>query len=97
MTIEAIQADTSQSNMQTIALEDIAFNKDISNNKNLIADEKYLKADIALFNQYNQVLWKGKLSNGKAWLSTAYLLNGFYYLKIDDGVKPIVKQVLVQH
>ena len=53
--------------------------------------------DLKLLNQYNQVIWQGKLKDGTTTISTSKLLNGFYYLKIDDGGNPIVKQILIQH
>ena len=88
----------------TVAMIDSSWSNPISlsaqstyqeTSQNAIIESADFKVDV--YNQFNKLLKSGKSINGKMELNTSDLLNGFYYLHIQEKDRLTRKQVLIQH
>ena len=89
--ITVIKQESKMANDSTTSLN--LINNDLSET----SINTSIQDEITLFHRYNQIMCHGKLIHGKITFLTSKFPDGFYYLKIDDGKKPVVKQVLIQH
>jgi hypothetical protein len=71
---------------------------DISSDESVNNEDTYeIQARVKLSDKNGQVVREGDLKNGRLTLSISSLINGTYYLKVDDGKKVTNSQIIIQH
>lgn len=56
-----------------------------------------VEGELELLNVYQEVVWQGKLQEGKTKIDTKNLPEGTYYLRIVNDKESVTKRILVKH